>query len=108
MRITITLTKAQQAHLALLKQRHPFCGGSTLLKHVIDEGFDRITAKRGLTAGEALRQLEQGQAERFAAVLAAPVKAEALKQHADSYTAWANAGGPNECAHGFAKGIPCC
>lgn len=24
-----------------------------------------------------------------------------------NYIPWANAGGPNECVHGYAEGIPC-
>jgi hypothetical protein len=28
-------------------------------------------------------------------------------EHLPLYLPWAEAGGPNECAHGYARGIPC-
>lgn len=33
--------------------------------------------------------------------------AAALRLHSDHYLRWANTGGPDECTHGYAAGIPC-
>jgi len=30
-----------------------------------------------------------------------------MEKYLDRYIPWTNAGGPNECKHGYARGIPC-
>lgn len=97
------------------------CGLNDLFRLVFQERRDLQAQLRVLTQRAELAESKAEQLQRDARDVCAPIierqaqdlaqakrvieAAQRLRNH--HYPHWSSAGGPNECSHGFAEGIPC-